>query len=157
MNVSTGRALKGGESRIGGRVISIASDTHGKVLWAGNDKGEIISLVCEIDGELQKTRRLRLSQACSITSISYRAWISREARDPSLLVNCTGNALCLFRYVSATERFDFTFRFRYRVMDRSGTLQLKRKFQNKHQIHSVKSIFCPIMSFRQGACVGTEP
>lgn len=38
MNVSTGRSLKGGECRIGGKVLSIASDAHGKILWAGNDK-----------------------------------------------------------------------------------------------------------------------
>lgn len=138
INVSTGRQLKDGECRIGGRVMSLASDTHGKVLWAGNDKGEIISLVCEVGGELHKTRRLQMSQSCCVTSISYRAWISREARDPSLLVNCTANALCLFR-----------------VIDREGMLQLKRKFHNKHQNHLVRSSFCPIMSFRQGACVVT--
>lgn len=97
MNVSTGRSLKGGDCRIGGRVLSLASDTHGKIIWAGNDKGEIVSVICEIDGGLHKSRRLQLSQSCSITNISYRAWISREARDPTLLVNCTANSLCLFR------------------------------------------------------------
>lgn len=41
-----------------------------------------------------------------------------------------------------------------RVTDREGMLQLKRKFHNKQQKHSIRSTFCPIMSFRQGACVG---
>lgn len=40
------------------------------------------------------------------------------------------------------------------VTDCEGSLQLKRKFQNRHQKHIVRSTFCPIMSFRQGACVG---
>lgn len=56
-----------------------------------------MSIVCEVGGGLRKARRLQLSQVCSVTSMSYRAWISREARDPSLLINCTANALCLFR------------------------------------------------------------
>jgi hypothetical protein len=83
--------------KIGGRVLSLASDTSGKIFWVGNDKGEIISLFCELNGALCKTKKVLLSPNCAITSLSYRAWISREARDPLLLVNVTNNSLCLFR------------------------------------------------------------
>ncbi|EMP26952.1 Lysine-specific demethylase 5C [Chelonia mydas] len=41
-----------------------------------------------------------------------------------------------------------------RVVDNEGTLQLKRSFQIQQGSHPVRSIFCPLMSFRQGACVG---
>ncbi|KAF5304432.1 hypothetical protein FQR65_LT07962 [Abscondita terminalis] len=136
-NVSTGLFMKN-TCKIGGNIMSITSDSNGKVLWVGNDRGEIISLVCDMGGNLHKTRRLLVSASNTITSLSYRAWISREARDPMLLVNCTDNTVCLFR-----------------IIDQEGGLQLKRKFHNKHQKHFIKSTFCPIMSFRQGACIVT--
>lgn len=41
-----------------------------------------------------------------------------------------------------------------RVADNDGTLQLKRSFPIQHGSQLVHSIFCPLMSFRQGACVG---
>lgn len=100
-------------------------------------QGEITSVFCEMNGNLCKTRKFIISPNCRITNLSYRAWISREARNPMLLVNCTNNSLYL-----------------YSVTDCEGTIQLKRKFQNRHQNHIVRSTFCPIMSFRQGACVG---
>ena len=31
-----------------------------------------------------------------VTSISYRSWMNREARDPVLLVNVAINLLCLY-------------------------------------------------------------
>ena len=41
-----------------------------------------------------------------------------------------------------------------RVVYNEGTLQLKRSFPIEQSSHPVRSIFCPLMSFRQGACVG---
>lgn len=41
-----------------------------------------------------------------------------------------------------------------RVVDNEGTLQLKRSFPIQHGSQLLHSIFCPLMSFRQGACVG---
>ncbi|XP_066879837.1 norrin isoform X2 [Kogia breviceps] len=43
----------------------------------------------------------------------------------------------------------------FRVVDNEGTLQLKRSFPIEQSSHPIRSIFCPLMSFRQGACVVT--
>lgn len=40
------------------------------------------------------------------------------------------------------------------MVDNEGALQLKRSFPIEQSSHPVRSIFCPLMSFRQGACVG---
>uniref|UniRef100_A0A1B6KAF4 WD repeat-containing protein 55 homolog n=1 Tax=Graphocephala atropunctata TaxID=36148 RepID=A0A1B6KAF4_9HEMI len=141
LNVSTGIYPRGGSSKLGGRVLSLACDASGQLLWAGNDKGTIMSFMFELaTGRLNKGRRLVVGDQCVVTSISWRAWISREARDPTLLVNCANNSVCLFR-----------------VMDREGGLQLKRKLSVRHKNSHflVRSTFCPIMSFRQGACIVT--
>lgn len=50
-------------------------------------------------GKLTKAKRLVVSEGSSICSISARSWISREARDPSLLVNACVNKLLLYRSV----------------------------------------------------------
>lgn len=46
--------------------------------------------------------------------------------------------------------------FYFRVVDREGCLQLKRKLNARHKssFNLIRSTFCPIMSFRQGACIG---
>ncbi|CAG9768093.1 unnamed protein product [Ceutorhynchus assimilis] len=137
VNVSTGLFLKN-SCKMSGSILSLTSDTNGKIIWAGNDHGEIVAIFCEFNGGLYKTKRILVDPNCYITSLSYRAWISREARDPLLLVNASNNSMCLFS-----------------VIDAEGGLQLKRKFQNRHKRHIVRSTFCPIMSFRQGACVVT--
>ncbi|MGH0129710.1 UNVERIFIED_CONTAM: hypothetical protein FKN15_069229 [Acipenser sinensis] len=89
-------------------------------------------------GKLTKAKRLVVSEGSPVTSISARSWISREARDPSLLVNACVNKLLL-----------------YRVVDNEGTLQLKQSYPIQHGSQPLHSIFCPLMSFRQGACVVT--
>lgn len=48
-------------------------------------------------GKLTKAKRLVVTEGTSICSISARSWISREARDPSLLVNAGLNKLLLYR------------------------------------------------------------
>nr|CAD7430898.1 unnamed protein product [Timema monikensis] len=137
LNVSTGIYPQGGTSKLGGRVLALACESSGHLVWAGNDKGTIISFLFDPEtGRLNKGRRLNVAENCSITCISWRAWISREARDPMLLVNCAANVVYLFR-----------------VVDKEGTLQVRRKFAIRHENYLVRSTFCPIMSFRQGACV----
>lgn len=56
-------------------------------------------------GKLTKAKRLVVSEGSSICSISARSWISREARDPSLLVNACVNKLLLYRSVRASVCF----------------------------------------------------
>ncbi len=43
--------------------------------------------------------RVVVASNVPITSISCRTWISREARDPSLLLSCADNTLRLYRYI----------------------------------------------------------
>ncbi|KAG7270541.1 hypothetical protein CRUP_025143 [Coryphaenoides rupestris] len=139
VNISTGKKAKGGSSKLTGRVLSLSFDAPGRILWAGDDRGSIFSFLFDMaTGKLTKAKRLVVSEGSSICSISARSWISREARDPSLLVNACLNKLLL-----------------YRVVDNEGTLQLKRSFPIQHGSQHVHSIFCPLMSFRQGACVVT--
>ncbi|KAK7794662.1 hypothetical protein R5R35_003780 [Gryllus longicercus] len=139
VNVSTGIYPRGGSSKLGGKVLSLACDSSGQMLWAGNNKGMIVSFLFDLEtGRLSKCRRISVAENCPITCISWRAWISREARDPTLLVNCAANVVCLFR-----------------VTDKEGSLLLRRKFAVRHKTNLIRSTFCPIMSFRQGACVVT--
>jgi len=42
-----------------------------------------------------------------------------------------------------------------RITDDEGSLQLKRRFQIRQRTSCVRSTFCPLISFRPGACVGT--
>ncbi|KAG7332741.1 hypothetical protein KOW79_004575 [Hemibagrus wyckioides] len=139
VNISTGKKVKGGSSKLTGRVLSLSFDAPGRILWAGDDRGSIFSFLFDMaTGKLTKAKRLVVNEGSPISSISARSWISREARDPSLLINACVNKLLL-----------------YRVVDNEGTLQLKRSFPIQHGSQHLHSIFCPLMSFRQGACVVT--
>ena len=40
--------------------------------------------------------RMSIAEGSPVTSISYRSWMNREARDPVLLVNVAINLLCLY-------------------------------------------------------------
>ncbi|KAM9577127.1 WD repeat-containing protein 13 isoform 1-T1 [Trichechus inunguis] len=139
MNISTGKKVKGGSSKLTGRVLALSFDAPGRLLWAGDDRGSVFSFLFDMaTGKLAKAKRLVVHEGSPVTSISARSWVSREARDPSLLINACLNKLLL-----------------YRVVDNEGTLQLKRSFPIEQSAHPVRSIFCPLMSFRQGACVVT--
>ncbi|PSN32818.1 WD repeat-containing protein 13 [Blattella germanica] len=107
LNVSTGIYPRGGSSKLGGKVLALTFDASGQLLWAGNNKGMIVSFLFDLEsGRLSKLRRLTVAENCSITCISWRAWISREARDPTLLVNCAANVVCLFRLLIVTGSED---------------------------------------------------
>ncbi|XP_006261334.1 WD repeat-containing protein 13 isoform X1 [Alligator mississippiensis] len=141
LNISTGKTARGGSARLGGRVLSLCFDAPGHLLWAGDDHGAICSFLFDVaTGKLMKAKRLVLGGGAAVTSISARSWISREARDPSVLVSARGPGARLLLY---------------RVVDTEGGLQLKRSFPVAQGTQPVRSIFCPLMSFRQGACVVT--
>ena len=72
-----------------------------------------------------------ISPGFGVTSISYRTWMNREARDPSLLVSCADGYLRLFRVLSETSVY------------------LKRKFSVPQTTYPLRSAFCPLMSFLQ--------
>ncbi|KAK9496471.1 hypothetical protein O3M35_013235 [Rhynocoris fuscipes] len=136
LNISTGMKQR---SNIGGRILSLAFDANGVTLWAGNDQGCVTSFNFDIRcGKLNKSRKMFLGNNAAVTSINWRAWISREARNPSLLVNISSNSVRLYR---VTEK----------------GLDLRRNFWIKHSSSNnpIRSTFCPIMSFRKGACIVT--
>ncbi|XP_043216605.1 WD repeat-containing protein 13-like [Amphibalanus amphitrite] len=139
VNVSSGRFPAGGSSQLASAVTALAAPPTGALIWAGCQKGMVVSFQCDqASGRLVKCRRVTVSDGVPVTCISARSWASREAADMSLLVNAACNSLLLFR-----------------VVDQEGGLQLKRRFSVRHSSaeHVIKSSFCPIMSFRQGACV----
>ena len=137
-NVSTGMAIKDGSSKTAGAVLCLTFDSTGTHLWAGDNKGSMYLFQLNyVTGKLQRLNRIVVSTAGMITSISYRTWINREASDPSILVSCTDGFLRLFR------------------IHTDGNLFMKRKFTVKHTSQPIRSAFCPLMSFLQGACVVT--
>ncbi|CAH0579220.1 unnamed protein product [Chrysodeixis includens] len=132
LNISTGIYPRGGSSILGGRVLSIACESSGRMFWAANDKGVIVSYRMDsAGGGLSKLRRCIVGGA--VTCLSWSPWL---ARHPALLVSAADNSLYLFR-----------------IADREGNLVLKKRFDVVHTQYSVKSTFCPIMSFRRGVCV----
>ncbi|VVC99197.1 unnamed protein product [Leptidea sinapis] len=110
LNISTGIYPRGGSSILGGRVLSIACESSGRMFWAANDKLRR----CSVGG--------------AVTCLSWSPWL---ARHPALLVSAATDSLYLF------------------------SLSLKKRYETSHRSHSVKSSFCPIMSFRRGVCVVT--
>lgn len=48
VNISTGKKVKGGSSKLTGRVLSLSFDSSGRILWAGDDKGSIFSFLFDM-------------------------------------------------------------------------------------------------------------
>lgn len=48
---------------------------------------------------------------------------------------------------------NFYYLYAYRIITDDGGLQLKKTFPVKQKRSHIRSTFCPLMSFRQGACV----
>lgn len=61
-------------------------------------------------GRLQKGHRVTLNAGFPITNIQSRSWISREARDPSVLVNIADDTLRLFRFTVITCVYNIGFK-----------------------------------------------
>lgn len=47
VNISTGKAARGGAGRLPGRVLALCFDAPGRVLWAGDDRGSVSSFLCD--------------------------------------------------------------------------------------------------------------
>lgn len=61
-------------------------------------EGYILSVVADLNsGKLIKGRRTLVCLGRSVTSLAFKAWVSRESRDPLLLANTTANLLCLYK------------------------------------------------------------
>ncbi|XP_046611005.1 WD repeat-containing protein 13-like isoform X1 [Neodiprion virginianus] len=134
LNVSTGIYPREGTAKIGGKILSLACEESGggSLVWAGNDRGSVISCQLEVgSGRLTKLRRID-GIGGGITSLSWRSWLSKESPWPTLLLNSACNSLCL-----------------YRIIDHHGTLSLVRKYPVRHRQYLVRSTFCPQM----GACL----
>ncbi|XP_041978361.1 WD repeat-containing protein 13-like [Aricia agestis] len=133
LNVSTGIYPRGGSSVVGGRVLAIACESSGRIFWAANDKGVIVSYRMSGTGALSKLRRAAVGGA--VTALSWSPYLARR---PALLVSAAPDTVHLFR-----------------ITDREGGLASWRTFPTRHRTAAVRSTFCPIMSFRRGACVVT--
>ncbi|XP_053908229.1 WD repeat-containing protein 13 isoform X4 [Cuculus canorus] len=165
VNISTGKASRGGSGRLPGRVLALCFDALGRVLWAGDDRGSVSSFLCDPGtGRLTKASRVVVASGGSVTSLSARAWANREAPDPSLLVNACPDRLLLFRCRGAAMGQLWGGRGAHwprahRVVEEDGSgapgLRLRRSFPTRHRQQPLRSCFCPLMSFRQGACVVT--
>ena len=105
------------------------------LLWAGTDRGVIVSFRVEAGGKLTKGHRTIVCEAgAAVTSVSCRP--SPATGATMLLVNAADNSLLL-----------------YKVRDALGALSLYKKFSVIHSKLNVRSTFAPLMSYRSGDCV----
>ncbi|KAG7202419.1 hypothetical protein KM043_018732 [Ampulex compressa] len=129
LNVSTGIYARGGSCKIGGKILSLTCEgSGGSVIWAGNNRGIIMSFQLKSGtGRLSKLQRVQETGGM-ITSLSWRAWLSKDAPWPTLLVSTACNSVLL-----------------YRISNSHGSLSLWRKYPIRHRYYFVRSTFCPQM------------
>ncbi|EDV28236.1 uncharacterized protein TRIADDRAFT_53648 [Trichoplax adhaerens] len=130
---------EGGGNKVSGVVKCLAFDINGKILWSGDTKGHIYSFIFDtMTGKIIKSRKITINEGSPITSIVSRSWSNREGKNPVLLMNTMRDSLWLLRIISP-----------------DGNAELKSSYPVWHSKQDIKSTFCPIMSFREGACVVT--
>ncbi|XP_076243997.1 WD repeat-containing protein 13 [Calliopsis andreniformis] len=129
LNISTGIYPRGGSCKIGGKILSLTCEgSGGSIIWAGTDRGSIMSFQLEPGtGRLTKLRRVQETGGM-ITSLSWRSWFSKDAPWPALLVSSACNVVLL-----------------YHIVDNQGSLSLWTKYPIKHRQYFVRSTFCPQM------------
>jgi len=168
--VSLGDKRSSNNANVTSGVTALAFDdavNPGAILWAGTESGAIVAVGFDlkVNKLLSKTKRTvyissNKSEGSSenssafrhpITSLQTKTWLSREARDPTLLANAGPNNLLLFRILSKPL----------------GALQISRSIalsespppslSSSASVDAldlpVRSNFCPLMSFSEGACV----
>lgn len=86
----------------------ISTSTDGNSSSSNSTQGTIVSFLFDLgSGCLRKGKRCVVREDACVTSLSARAWASREAPDPTLLVSAGCDALLLYRSVS-TYGFSYT-------------------------------------------------
>lgn len=161
--VSLGDKRASNNPNVTSGVTALAFDdavNPGAILWAGTESGAIVAVGFDskMNKLLSKTKRTVYISAIKsegsafhypVTSLRTKTWLSREARDPTLLANAGSNNLLLFRILTKPL----------------GALQISRSIALSDSPSPpicssssaldlpVRSNFCPLMSFSEGACV----
>lgn len=65
VNISTGKKVKGGSSKLTGRVLSLSFDAPGRILWAGDDRGSIFSFLFDMATGTDTVARFGREHACT--------------------------------------------------------------------------------------------
>ena len=84
--------------------------------------------------------RMTIAEGSPVTSISYRSWMNREARDPVLLVNVAINLLCLYGLVK-----DILASW---VLDKFSLLSLRFRSRGDNELHISPRVFPARLRFR---------
>nr|XP_032626089.1 LOW QUALITY PROTEIN: WD repeat-containing protein 13 [Chelonoidis abingdonii] len=118
------------------RYVAASLDAPGRCS-GGDDRGTVCLLLSFFDmhGKLTGKRVVVQEAALHHKHFWPAPGVSREARDPSLL-----SQRCLQQLLPYT-----------RVVDTRGPCKLKRSYQIQQGSTLVRSIFCPLLSFRRGA------
>ena len=77
---------------------------------------------------------MTIAEGSPVTSISYRSWMNREARDPVLLVNVAINLLCLYGLVK-----DILASW---VLDKFSLRSLRFRSRGDNELHISPRVFC---------------
>ena len=142
-NLSTGiLANKNCVQKVNGRVQTMCFDSMGTNVWVGDSTGSIAAFQFDIFTlKLNKTRKVINNHGYSITSLVHR---QLNAKDSALLVNAMPNYLLLYKLVNGD----------------SSTARLRKRVVIRQTDHSLRSIFCPVVSKSQQAtllvCAGSE-
>nr|KAF6360920.1 WD repeat domain 13 [Myotis myotis] len=74
VNISTGKKVKGGSSKLTGRVLALSFDAPGRLLWAGDDRGSVFSFLFDMaTGKLTKAKRLVVHEGSPVTRAAKAA------------------------------------------------------------------------------------
>lgn len=138
INISTGIFPSAGTSTVGGSVLSLEAAAQDCLVWAGTDRGTVLSFKVKANGQrLSKGHRIVVAEggAKKVTCLSSRP-PPATGQHGLLLVSAGSDTLLLFN-----------------ITDQLGALSLVRKFPVVHSNLGLRSAFAPIMSFRSGDCV----
>ncbi len=145
-NLSTGkpadlkRKAQSNTLKLNCSVTSLCITPLGDTVFVGDQKGFLHVYSIDSSFGLFLGRRIFVNQ-CSrggaLTSISYSTYTSNSRRaNPCLLVNaCGDDAVHL-----------------YGVNRKTGKIEIMGDYPISHKREHVRSIFCPLVSFRHGAC-----